>query len=405
MSRYFVTLNPIDSFFFGSERVFKFKGDNGTRDVNKNQNKKEYDNNIIKSTIFPQQTSILGMLRKEILIKGNLFSEKWDYSSEKREEMNKKIGRESFKLDETEVQDFGVINNISPVFIKYGKQYIVKVPKDHKIEEDDDSVKNHNSHTVVKYKPLRFDEENKCRSNLDEEIFLPVDFKGKSGISDDFIDIKNKEIIKSSDIFKEEHSIGIKLNENHSTEEDSLFRLIKYKFSNKKISFAFIADIDLDLDGHKNIVNLGGEGSFFYISFEKISSAKDLFDFEKEIKNIKVENEVYQKIILLSDTYIKYSDYEKYCKYSIASTISFRNLTTKKSAIKCQSADDGEKQGYYERFDKSKDKYSLLERGSVLYTSDELYEELVRAISNENMRKIGYNIFIRRDRDGQLSAL
>jgi CRISPR-associated protein Cmr3 len=396
MSRYFVTLKPIDSFFFGSERVFKFKGDSGTKDVNKNQNKKEYDNNLIKSTMFPQQTSILGMLRKEILIEENLFSEKWDYSPEKREKMNKKIGRESFKLNETEAQDFGVINEICPVFIKYGEKYLIRVPKDHKVEEDDDSVKNNNSHTVAKYKPLRFDKGNKCRSNLGEEIFLPVDFKGKTGISEDFMDIKNTEmeIIKSSDIFKEEHSIGIKLNDNHSTEEDSLFRLIKYKFTNKEISFAFIADVDLDLDGHKNIVSLGGEGSFFYISFEKISSTKDLFDFKKEIKNIEVENEVYQKIILLSDTYIRYSDYEKYCKYSVASTISFRNLITKKSAIKRESADSPEKQGYYESFDISKEKYFLLERGSVLYTSDEFSEELVRAISNENMRKIGYNIFI-----------
>ncbi|MCS4454093.1 hypothetical protein JTT00_01775 [Clostridium botulinum] len=57
MSKYLVKLKPVDSFFFGGEKVFDFY-----------DGKKPLKNNIVKSREFPQQTSILGMIRKEILV-------------------------------------------------------------------------------------------------------------------------------------------------------------------------------------------------------------------------------------------------------------------------------------------------------------------------------------------------
>ena len=63
MSRYIVELKPIGSFFFGGERTMRFD--------------KEEINNIVQSKKFPQQTSILGMLRKEVLVKLGIYKANW----------------------------------------------------------------------------------------------------------------------------------------------------------------------------------------------------------------------------------------------------------------------------------------------------------------------------------------
>lgn len=391
MTRYLVKLKPIDNFFFGSERTFIFKEDG------------KLQNNIIKSTFFPQQTSILGMLRKEILVKKGLLNHTWDYVN-KEEKINKYIGRESFNINE-ETQDFGCIERISPVFIESTEingqaEYIMKIPKDHTINREElndkkEKVKNSS------YVPLKINEINSFRCSYggreERNIYLPVNFIGKDGICNDFIHINDKnDIVEKDEIFIEDSNIGIQLDKNHITKDDSLFRIVKYKFSNKKyekIEFVFLADINekIDFDNYKNVVSLGGEGSYFNIKFEKyeVNSEKDnLINQIKDkckIEDSKSNENIYKKIVLLSDTYIDENEYEYLCEYSIANIISFRNLNTKREY-------KGKK--YYKRFDKSEQKYSFLERGSVLYTTNEKYEELKKAIEKNNLQKIGYNIFV-----------
>lgn len=402
MSKYLVKLKPVEAFFFGGERVFSFY-EEGT----------ELKNNIIKSREFPQQTSILGMIRKEILVLNKCIKEKWNYNAKEKEENIKLIGEKSFNLiDENE--DFGIINSISPVFIieetKGSDKFLVKIPKDHNI-----------SNNSKEYTPFKFNDDKanclKVRTNLSKEVYLPIDFNAKKGLSEDFIDAQTGDIVRKDEIFVRDCSIGIRLDESHKTEDNSLFRLEKYKFNYDKDyergnkCFAFILDIQDEkeasktFENYKNVVTLGGEGSHFFISFEKVNfDIKDKINFidkQKESFNIEekvsfengqeIDTKEIYKMILLSDTYIDKQIYEENCTYSISKKIDFRSLKSENyNEIKNKDKDSE----YYKRFEKSKSKYSLLEKGSVLFATKDNYDKLVKNINNSKFQKIGYNIFI-----------
>ena len=129
MSKYLVTLKPLSSFFFGGERTFEF--------LNTDFEKQKF--NIIKSNMFPQQTSILGMLRKEILIKNKLIkSDLKKYEPEEKAQISKLIGYGSFSINKH--NDFKIIKKISPVFIgkvtKSNYEFLMRVPKDHDKKEE-----------------------------------------------------------------------------------------------------------------------------------------------------------------------------------------------------------------------------------------------------------------------------
>ncbi|WP_251862252.1 type III-B CRISPR module-associated Cmr3 family protein [Clostridium sp. Marseille-Q2269] len=397
MNRYLVKLKPADSFFFGGEKGFGF-----------NDGKGSLENNIVKSREFPQQTSILGMIRKELLVLHGYLKEKWDYYDHEKKKNHKLVGKESFSIA-GENQDFGIVNGISPVFIieetKGSDKFLIRIPKDHNLNNNSD-----------KYNPLRFNDDKdnclKVKTNFAEEVYLPIDFDAKKGLSEDFIDIETGHIVDKNKVFIKDCSIGIRLDKNHKTEANSLFRLEKYKFSyDSKYGradkcFAFILDVEEEeftFENHKNIITLGGEGSHFFISFEKVNfNIKDKIRFidkekngftikerislpnnEKEIKKAK---QVY-KIILLSDTYISKDIYEKNCSYAISTKIDFKSLC---SDNYCKNKN----KHYYNRFDRSESKYSLLEKGSVLFAAKDNYDKLIENINNSKFQKIGYNIFI-----------
>ncbi|PRR77938.1 CRISPR-associated protein Cmr3 [Clostridium liquoris] len=400
MSRYLVKLKPVGAFFFGGERIFSFyeKG-------------MKFKNNIIKSREFPQQTSILGMIRKEILVLNKLIREKWDYKPEQKGKIKKLIGEKSFDIAGSN-EDFGIINSISPVFIVEEidgvDRFLIKVPKDH------NQNKNYNN-----YVPLKFNDDKgnclKVKTDLSKEVYLPIDFDAKKGLSDDFVDIEKGNIISRDKVFIKDSSIGIRLDEKHIAQENSLFRLEKYKFNYDKDyekenkCFAFILDIEDDkesntsFENYRNVVALGGEGSYFSISLEKITfDIKEKINFvdkqkvsfiieEKmpcEKEQLLDKKEIY-KIILLSDTYISKRVYEENCMYSISKRIDFRSL-------KSENYNENKQKGnaYYNRFDKSKNRYSFLEKGSVLFAYKTGYDELLKSINNSKLQKIGYNIFI-----------
>ena len=65
MPKYLVRLKPLDSFFFsGRETFMSFETDT-----------KEKTKYLVKSEYFPQQTTLLGVERKQLLIVNNLYEE------------------------------------------------------------------------------------------------------------------------------------------------------------------------------------------------------------------------------------------------------------------------------------------------------------------------------------------
>jgi len=62
--RYKITLKPLEPFLFGGDNTFGKIGD------------KENGTYLVKSRQFPQQSAILGMLKKEMMIQDGVLSRK-----------------------------------------------------------------------------------------------------------------------------------------------------------------------------------------------------------------------------------------------------------------------------------------------------------------------------------------
>ena len=263
-----VRLKPIRDFFFGGDLTFG--------DIN------EY-NYLAKSTLFPQQSAILGMLRKTLLKQNNLLTTKVKIESvDNKEEATKLIGKGKFKFQKEE-QNFGVIKKISPVFlIKNNTKYIQKFANDYEIKKDE-----------VGY-------------------FLKKDnkiFNGKDDVFSSFISTDKKEKLNQNDIFKEIVKIGIK----KGSDEKGFFKKFSYILKDD-FEFAFYVEFeDRDFVFRDDIVEIGADRSAFKM---KIEDTNEWLEFEDE------------NLVLLSPSYIE--NLRNLVSFAITRDINFRFIEFKR---------------------------------------------------------------------------
>ncbi|WP_027340249.1 type III-B CRISPR module-associated Cmr3 family protein [Halonatronum saccharophilum] len=359
MPKYMIRLKPLGEFFFGGEEGFEDKKWGRSED---NQT------NIIKSRRFPQQTALLGMLRKEVLIQDDEFELKasFNYKDKECKRMKSLIGKGSFNIENSK-QSFGLINSISPLLLTKKideRHFYMPTPRDHSKKGHGEKKEKMNT----SYSPFEREEGETIRTNFGEiKAFKKGSFDAKEGLSDSFIDLTDKKkIIKSeksgSDegIFINFERVGIE----KKGEKDAFYKQSFYKL-NKGFEFVFFADVDTPLKS--SIVELGKGRSTFKMEVEEIDiSYKDI------VGGLNNESD---KIILTSDAYIE-EDIDKVIDFSIKGSISFRNIKTDKRLIR------------------SKKKYNFWQRGSVIYLKDEKKEDVIEKIRKENLNKIGYNKFV-----------
>jgi len=299
--RYLITLEVLEPFFFGGDTTFGALGDeeNGTY--------------LAKSRYFPQQSAVLGMLKKEILTQSGLLTRKvngeWVDKSLKARATTL-VGNEKFDIFTKNKQDFGVIKELSPLFlIKDDKKFIPKVAID-----------------KYKFKDGLLD-----------------GYNPKEDIYDNIISIDNKEVKKYSDIFESVEQIGIK----KGGGENAFFKKTSYTLK-ENFKFAFFVDIDFELKD--SIVFLGADRSKFKMNVQQSSESLEYAD-----KN--------GYLVLLSDAYITLP-IKEHCDFAITSEISFQSLKNKKHFKK------------HNKFEKSKRVY-LYKKGSVFINpSSDLIDNL-----------------------------
>lgn len=362
MSRYLVRLKPLGEFFFGGEKSF---ADNNW---NRSEDNETY---IIKSRQFPQQTAILGMLRKEILKQDKEFEIK-DFSEYEQEDWNRMtelIGEESFNLAKSD-QSFGKIMKISPLLLCKDKQseeddmdFYIKVPKDHNKYTKEKDKKNYNE----KYTPFELDTKSIITSFGKIRPFASEQYDSKKWVYDGFMNLKTKKLReyetsedKDNRIFIPFERVGIE----KEGDKEAFYKQVFYKLADG-FEFAFFAEIDFEL--RDSIVELGKERSTFKMSVEETDK-----NYNKLVKGL---NNDEHKIILLSDCFI--DEELKGIEFAIKSGISFRNLETSKEKG---------------RVIRKNIKYNFWERGSVLYVREGKRDEVINKIkAKENLVKIGYN--------------
>ena len=288
--KYLVTLSPLEPFLFGGDNTFGKLGDeiNGTY--------------LVKSRQFPQQSAILGMLKKEIMTQNNLLTRQlkgeWVEPKNKQKAENL-VGVEKFDIFSKSIQNFGKIKNISPMFfIKNDEIFIKKVDID----------------------------------SFDFEDGVLKGYKTKIDMYDILINIATNEKLTSDKIFKPIEKTANK----KGGEENSLFKKTSYLL-NDNFKFAFYLDCDCDLKN--SIITLGADRSSFKMEVKEDNSTLNYEDKKAYLT-------------LISDAYITLSLKDN-CDFAISSEISYQNLQNQKHAFK------------HNEFKKS-DKVYLYEKGSVI---------------------------------------
>jgi len=315
--RYLITLEPLEPFMFGGDTTFGALGD------------KEAGSYIVKSRQFPQQTALLGMLKKELMTQEGLLTRKrrgeWvDFKNKKR--AIELVGEGKFDMLSPKVQKFGVIKSISPIFlIKGDNRYIKKVDID-KFTYEDKKLKGFNPKDTDIY-----------------DNFINIDAKDKK--------------LKSKDIFRDIEQIGNK----KGGDEDSLFKKRAYLLENS-FRFAFYADIDYELKD--SIVTLGADRSAFRMEVREDSGELNYIDPKGYLT-------------LIGDAYIDIDNIQDNVTFAITSEISHRNLISKKSALRKI------------KFEKSQTLY-LYEKGSIFIDPS---PKLIENLNKANLQQIGYNIY------------
>ena len=259
--RYLITLTPLEPFFFGGDITFGELG---------NENNSSY---LVHSRHFPQQTALLGMLRKEILIQKGFLTKKtrgeWVEKGLKSEAKTF-VGEAKFQFDKK--QEFGILESISPVFLMQNNQKFIK-----KVAID----------------------------TLTYEDKLLKGYKPKKNIYDNFTALDNVKNLKTEEIFEARKQIG---NAKFDS-ENSLYKKTSYSLKNN-FKFAFYIECKEALKD--DFITLGGD--------------KSSFKMEVKESNEKLEYQDKQHYLtLLSDAYITV-DLKTNCEFAITSEISFKYL-------------------------------------------------------------------------------
>jgi len=338
---YLITLKPLEPFFFGGEYTF-----------GADESRKETSRYSATSTQFPQQTAILGMLRKTMLIQNNNLTMhkkgEWvDSRGRGTKDTNytnakKLVGTEAFSYEKA--IDLGVIEELSPIFIQTKESNYIANSKD-----DGLSLKELPKSKVSFGKGV-------------QKAYIFENFNAKTHEFFAFIS-KHGDRKNYTDFFKEVERVGIKKSPDGETQDDAFFRKKSY-YPKDGVSFAFFATFSTPIDWEKeSIVTLGADQSSFRLSIESSST-----NF-KEIFSKCYETKTYNRIVLASETLLSQKAYES-CFFVYGSRQSYRQLSDAKHGKKSK-------------------RYYLLERGSVLYTKE--LATLEQELNQTHLQKIGIN--------------
>lgn len=350
---YLVDLTPIGNYFFGSENTFS-STDKATIDTS-------ITNYLVRSRMYPQQTTLLGLMRYVLLIKEGKLNKPV-------EEKNALIGSKSFQgADVGSPEKWGIINSISPLFLKNGDHNYKIAGQDYQFYKD----KNDQENLVVlnslnePNNTFSFNENaHRAFTNYDPKHYAELLWKADT----------EEECLRPDDIFVESFQVGIKKSFTVKSDNDAFYKQFFFRLT-AGFSFAFYLNIDGDIkDALKAVVvPSGADQSLFRVTFKE----------EESIFNEPETPEGPVKITLLSDAFLT-SDVLDTCELAISGNVDFRyiktNTGTKRYYNISKSNEDMQKSA----------KLNLVERGSVFYFDDPsaFIEALTAPVAYRN---IGFN--------------
>ncbi|MBB4080315.1 CRISPR-associated protein Cmr3 [Lewinella aquimaris] len=397
-----IKLEPIGKFFFGREVVF---GGDGTADPRR----RSY---LVRTADLPQQTSLLGMLRQEVLTRNNALLPP-SASAEQRNRATELVGDVGFDAARTP-NSFGVIRGLSPLLIgdEAGNRWQPH-PLDDEVGRDGD--------------PLRW-KGTETETGSGKGGYTLENFDPKHDLSTQFASGTSKKSLE--DFFTSTSQVGIKVTNRQrwraprpgqTEEEFNQEGMFRQTFARNGVSayanaandlnsgprYHFILRVEVDDSDVQNyrplsdtVVNMGGEKSTFKMTvFEvKEGSLDGLFVAPQYHKSIPEVPQGMSRVLLLSDTYIAKETIEKLGGFVVAKTRPFRFFTTELGKTRNfflvnHRYDKARKQGTYDSKGRSQSRrFTLLERGGIILLPADKVTELKYLIESETaFHQIGYN--------------
>ncbi len=316
---YHFRLVPLGKFFFGNERTFGQVADT---------------NYLVRSNAFPQQTTLLGMLRYELLKLEN----KLPLSASNQEEIINLIGEGSF--NHTKTRSFGNVLRLSPVMLNNGQSDWQIAARSSKYSFQQFGIE----------KAFLFSwKADKLKMYERKQPSVP-DFDPKQYCQNQLVKFNGSQQILQSKVLIEDSQIGITKPERGQTEEKGFYKQYLYRMK-KGWAFSFFAEFSKAFSWQSTTVFIGADRSAFRL---EVKESTWPITFEKnDAPSPKATH-----ITLLSDAYVSNPD-QLYasCHFAVADTTDFRYLQTE--------VKNGYKAG--QKPVKTNQKLHLIQRGSVLF--------------------------------------
>lgn len=345
MTRYKITLQPIDWFFFGGEQTF----DNGVS-----------QSFIARSNRLPQQTTLLGMVRYQMLKKANLLP----LTDANREEASTLIGPSSFNITQN-AASFGLIHSLSPVFIEKGKRRLVPAPLNHGYICSFDSAtrlwlsgKETTGMICVTSKDGKPYDDKSYWKNDNYSLLIDQD----------------DNTLNSNNLYLSKMQIGITKGTEQDDNKKGFFKQETLRFKNQDTHFAFYLELNGDNLIENDFVFIGAQRSCFKM---EVSNTTDDQPF--------VPKHEPNTILLLSPTFVDNVDsLNDLTSYHWSYGLPFRNLVeTTKGKLKSGTI----------AYNRHSSLITMLAPGSILFYNSPNREKLISLLTKPHLQQIGYNIF------------
>lgn len=363
MANYQIKLTPVETFFFGGDKL----------DANL------VANYFVESNLYPQQTTLLGLMRYYLLLKNDTIFK--DNKIISNSNVDNFIGNSSFDYCDKcpdKLQSFGKIKSISPLYFNDGLENYFFAPLDIGAELKENYIL---EKTILKRKERSTEEEEKLEEftakeklqfitqKLISESGSSISLFGKDGIIDDAPQVGNQKTKKGA------------------TEQDKENAFYKIYMKKMKEGWSFAIDVDFD-DGSNVLeeilfIPFGGEKCFFKMEVKKL----DKF-IPKLPENYK---RTVNTMICMTDCFLSKPELIKTARFAINEFVSFRNLKSKTSTTKYSALSKNDPSQLIRS-----NKWNLLKRGAVLYFDDDgkfntFKTELEK---QKNAIQIGFNQFL-----------
>jgi hypothetical protein len=352
---YRITLTPIGGYYAGGEGSFAKPLPQAV--VNKDEKRvvdyfKPRQGYIAFGERFMQQTQLLGMLKRQLLLHGGYL---FYYKNGIHLTPRIRNSTPNF-IGSSESNHHGIITSLSPLMLHHDDfGHTIAAPLDDpwgELADDDTNTGYINGHARA-YRITRPGESDRYIGAKD----YPADY---------FIDEEGKRHL-AEDIFAEDVRVHNQTARNGLGDEDRFFKVRRYRLK-EKWRFVFYATFSKEPKlPDKSIVTIGGEESRFEMQTQQESTPEWPKLFAQHLAKS------HSRILLLSDAVVEAEIFDS-VRAAVAQKVPFRTLDSTKRGVPIST------------------KQMLLKRGSVLYPQAGKENEVLTAISTEEtMPTLGYN--------------